>query len=158
MQPLILAGSSLLVEFGARPERCGEVILFQSGDTLVSHRIVGLRRRAGRTFLLTKGDAEPFFDGLVDPGDVLGVVRAVRHREEDPPNRIGCTDSWAQRVALASACGGHLAARLRRLAGRLPQPIRIRALRAVPPLAATPTWAATTVAARRQRRHVVAHG
>jgi hypothetical protein len=149
MRPLIRPGAFLLVEFGARPRGPGEIVLFPLRDRIVSHRLVGSRPRGGRTLLLTKGDAQPFFDPLVDPEDVLGVVRALRPEVDGPATSIGCAGRHARAIARASLFGGRAAPRLRRAALRLPGSLRGAALRAVPPLAETVTRAVAATAAIR---------
>ena len=148
MRPLIRPGTLMLVEFGARPEGPGDIVLFPVGDTIVSHRVVGYRFRGGRPLLLTKGDAHAYFDPPVDPADVLGVVRALRRAPAGAPTQAGCADRHARAIARASLWGGRIAARLRRVALRLPDSLRGTALRGVSLVVGIATLAASTAAIR----------
>jgi signal peptidase I len=78
MRPSFGDGSWLLVDFGAREAKVGEVVLFPLGDTLVAHRVIRRRRTLRGWMLRTKGDACRGPDPPVASKDVLGVVRAVR--------------------------------------------------------------------------------
>jgi hypothetical protein len=57
MRPSFGDGSWLLVDFGAREARVGEIVLLPLGSRLVTHRVI--RRHRGRSgwTLQTKGDA-----------------------------------------------------------------------------------------------------
>ena len=78
MDPLIPPGSLLLVEFGAIPERLGDVILFRRPTGAVAHRLVARRRVADGLLLIAKGDGEALADPAFSPEAVLGLVRQVR--------------------------------------------------------------------------------
>jgi Peptidase S24-like len=131
MRPLIAPGAQLLVEFGAAPLRVGEIVLFSQKDRLVAHRLVAWRPGRGWT---AKGDAEAYADGLLEPGDMLGVVRAVRRSPNESATAIGCHGRFAHAMAGASRWLGRAAALARRAATFLPGPLRSLALRAIPPL------------------------
>src|SRR5829696_379808 len=69
MRPLIGAETKLLVEFGAAKAAIGNIIVFPLGDILVAHRLVARRQRDGVEILIAKGDAEPYVDRPIQPGD-----------------------------------------------------------------------------------------
>ena len=131
MRPLIRPGAQLLVEFGATPAGIGEIALFSLRDLVVAHRVVA---RRGTGALVAKGDAEPYCDPPLDPADVLGLVRAVRHGH-DEPSGVGCAGRLARMIARISWWSGRGAALARRTAALLPAPLRRMVLRAIPPLA-----------------------
>ena len=138
MEPLIPAGSQLLVEFGAISERVGDIILFRRASGAVAHRVVGRRRIGDRQLLVAKGDGEALADPPFPPDDVLGVVREVRlpdgrsggiaisRRRGAALGRISWTSARVARV------GG-------RVASRLPSRLRPGAIAATHALAGFPT-------------------
>jgi hypothetical protein len=139
MRPLIAPGGRLLVEFGATQPRVGDVVLFERGDDLVAHRIVGSRRRDSREQLLVKGDAEAYFDRPIGHEDVLGVVRGVSAGPEGSTSRRGLNGRSSRVIAGVSRWTGRSARVVRRLAVHAPDPIRTASLRAIPVLARVPT-------------------
>jgi hypothetical protein len=130
MRPLIAPGGQLLVEFGASPQ-IGEIIVFGQNDRLVAHRLVAWRPGRG---WVAKGDAEAYADGLLEPSDILGVVRAVRSSPNQPATTVGCHGRLARAIARASRWLGRGATLARRAATLLPGPLRRLALLAIPPL------------------------
>ncbi len=138
MEPLIPAGSRLLVEFGAVPEHIGDIILFRRASGAVAHRVVARRRAGDRQMLVAKGDGEPLADPAIATDDVLGVVREVRLPD-------GRSDglALARRRGAALARISWLSGRAARLGGRaarrLPAGSRPAAIAAVHALAALPT-------------------
>lgn len=134
MRPLIGSGTRLQVDFGASEFAIGDIIVFPLGSMLVAHRIVARKMRQGRLVLIPKGDAEPYTDPIVEPNEVLGVVRALRQNPRRPSTRFGCAGRSARTIALISRSLGHTAAGLRRLAAYLPNPARRLAFSAIPPL------------------------
>ena len=131
MRPLIAPGAQLLVEFGATPLRVGEIVVFSQNERLVAHRLVGWRPGRG---WIAKGDAEAYIDGLLEPSDLLGVVRSVRRSPNTPATTIGCHGRFAHAMAGASRWLGRGATLARRAATFLPGPLRSLALGAIPPL------------------------
>jgi len=131
MRPLIGAKTKLLVEFGAAGA-IGDIVVFPLGDILVAHRLVARRQRQGIEVLHTKGDAEPYFDPPIQPGDLLGVVRTLRRSAARPATSLGCT-GWAARwIARISYMAGRSAWIARRAMAVLPNPLRRIALGAIP--------------------------
>ena len=86
MTPLSGPGGRMLVEFGARPTRIGEIVVFERQGRIVAHRLVGTRRRSGVEQLIVKGDAEAYFYLPIGRDDVLGVVRASARRARSRPS------------------------------------------------------------------------
>ena len=135
MRPLIGSETMLLVEFGAPEAEPGDIILFPLGDVLVAHRLIARQRRQGAEVLIAKGDAEPYFDPPVRPGELLGVVRALRRRRVDPATSLGCAGWTAQLLARTSYWFGRGAWVARRASVILPGPLRWIALHAIALLA-----------------------
>jgi hypothetical protein len=135
MRPWIEPGSWMLVEFGAIPAGVGELVLFPQGERIVAHRVVARRNRPGGALLLTKGDAEPYCDAPLVPAEILGVVRALRHRPNVRATRAGCRGFSARAVARLSWWSSRGAALVRRTAALFPDPLRRVVARAIPPFA-----------------------
>jgi peptidase S24-like protein len=113
MEPLIQPGNRLLVTFGERPERTGQVILCSIDGAFVAHRLVSHRLiPAGSGVpsvrLIAKGDAEAYPDRSIAAEDVYGVVHAVR-RADGRLVTAGLDDTPGAIVALASWWGGSAA-------------------------------------------------
>jgi hypothetical protein len=124
MYPILRPGWRLVLDHAAGRERFGSIIVFRQGSLLVAHRVVGNRHRSGYR---TKGDALLHFDRrLVEPGQVLGRVVAVRVNGREIPLTGGLRSGAATGLAIYSRMVGEinrLARPLRRLtshAGRLP--------------------------------------
>ena len=100
-------------------------------SALVAHRLVARRQRQGVAVLLTKGDAEPYFDMPVQPSELLGVVRALRRSGAAPATSLGCAGSTARVIARISYASGRGAWIARRAATILPGPMRRIALGAI---------------------------
>ena len=138
MEPLIPAGSQLLVEFGAAPERIGDIILFRRVSGAVAHRVVARRRAGERQLLVAKGDGEALADPAILTDDVLGVVRDVRL-----PDGRNDGLALARRRGAVLARISWLSGRAARLGGRAARhaPVRSRpaAIAAAHALAGLPT-------------------
>lgn len=79
MAPAIKEGDRVLVERVHWEEaRFGDIVVFRRADMLVVHRVLGRRFRAGRSYLVEKGDAVLWL-GLVPGEDVLGRVRSIQN-------------------------------------------------------------------------------
>lgn len=134
MEPIIHSGNRVMVAFGERPERTGQVILCAVDGTFVAHRLVSYRLIPGASEvpsirLIAKGDAEVYPDRSIAPQDVYGVVRAVR-RADGGIVTVGLGDTPGGIVALASWWGGSAAWLGRRLLRHAPA-------RTAPPLLST---------------------
>jgi hypothetical protein len=145
MRPLIAPGTWMLVDFGTRPGGTGEIALLRLGDVIVAHRVVATIRRETGTFLVTKGDAEPYCDAPVSVEDVIGVVRALRRAPGGRATTLGCAGRPARMIGRISGWSGRSAMRARRLAPLLPVRLRrlartavLRLARAVTRLVAAP--------------------
>jgi hypothetical protein len=157
MRPLIAPGTWMLVDFGARPGGIGEIALLRVGDVIVAHRVVATIRRETGTFLVTKGDAEPYCDAPVSVEDVIGVVRALRRAPGRRSTTLGCAGPSARAIGRISGWSGRSARRARRLAPLLPVPLRGLARRSVLPLARTVTKLATAPLASAARVQAPGH-
>ena len=123
MDPLIPAGSLLLIEFGAKPERIGEIVLFRRPSGAVAHRLVARLRVGDEVRLVAKGDGEALADPAFAPGAVLGVVRDVR-LPDGRPGRAAIARRRGTALARVSRWSGNVA-RIGGYAGRR-APIQLR--------------------------------
>jgi signal peptidase I len=57
--------------------RCGDIVLFRRDGRFFVHRNVEWFAWEGRIFLVTKGDANPLADGVIDPSEILGRVERI---------------------------------------------------------------------------------
>jgi hypothetical protein len=133
MRPLVGPDTWMLVEFGAKNVRIGDIVVFPHGDLLLAHRVIARRSEDGRTRLSVKGDAEAYGDPSIIPEDVLGVVRALRIGTEGSASGIGCAGWPARTIATISHLSSRVAWMARRAAAFLPGPPRRLALHAIPP-------------------------
>ncbi|MFA6032454.1 MAG: signal peptidase I [Myxococcota bacterium] len=81
MRPYLRAGDVVSVK-PADPHslRKGDLIMFQSGDLMIVHRVLGESRGEEGVMLVTKGDANPHNDPPVHHGRVMGrVVKIERN-------------------------------------------------------------------------------
>lgn len=144
MDPLIPAGSRLLVEFGATTERIGAVVLLRRPSGAVAHRLVARRRTADRLLLIAKGDGEALADPAFAAEAVLGVVREVRL----PNGRLG-GGAIARHRGAALARVSWWSGRAARLGGyvgrRAPSPLRPGAIAAAHALSRVPTRVFTAI-------------
>ena len=139
MTPLIRPGDELLVAFGRRPERRGEVVLFERDGGFIAHRLVAWDRRTATPRGRPKGDAEPFADDPVGLDAVVGVVRGVRTGPDGLVRTAGLQGRSAASIARLSWSADRLARGLRRVTRRLP------AVVGRPLLHATMSVASTTI-------------
>ncbi|MDP9482302.1 MAG: hypothetical protein M3P84_03670 [Chloroflexota bacterium] len=153
MEPLIGAGDRLLVAFGARPERTGQVILYAVDGRLVARRMVAHRivtDPAGVPLvrLIAKGDAELLPDRAIAPESVLGVVQAIHRGEDDRLIRYGLDDTPSAVVAAVSWWGAQAARRSRRVARHAPPAVGPALLFGLLTLSQVPTRVITGVMPR----------
>jgi hypothetical protein len=135
MRPLIAPGMWMLVDFGALPRDRGEIVLVRLSDTMIAHRLVATARGPTGVFLITKGDAEAYFDRPTPVEDVFGVVHALRRPAGEASTTVGCAGRPARLVARVSGWSGRAVRRARRLGPLFPAPLR-RLARAAAPRAA----------------------
>lgn len=123
MQPTLPPGSRLLVDFGRRDARIGEIVLFERRDAIVAHRIVATRGHGAGLALIPKGDGEPYPDGAIRPDDVLGVVRQVVRPDGHEVGAAlgGPRGALVARVSWWSSRAGRAATRM---ATHAPSPVR----------------------------------
>jgi hypothetical protein len=78
MEPTLVEGETLDVEFAPGPVRRGDLLVFRQADYLVVHRLLGPARFPdGRPCLRTRGDARIALDPPLDAARVVGRVSAV---------------------------------------------------------------------------------
>jgi len=100
MAPLILIDDRVLIErVESEQVRFGDVVLFESPDGRVIHRVVGKRWRRGQQVLLEKGDLNPTL-GLISTEKVLGRVSAVTR----DGTVLDLLSGWGRAVQLGLAC------------------------------------------------------
>jgi hypothetical protein len=150
MGPLIPAGSRLLVAFGRRPERPGEVIVYRRDAAIVAHRFVARRGHAGPERLIAKGDAEALPDRAIAPADVLGVVLAIGRPDGRAVHATLGGRSGAA-IARVSWWSGRIGRLARRIAVRAPRPLRPVAVSGALALSRVPTRAFAASMPRRDR-------
>jgi len=150
MEPLIPAGSRLLVEFGAQPARIGDVILFRGRHGTVAHRLVAHRRSGDALELIAKGDHEALADPGIPVDAVLGVVREVR-RPDGRPGGVGLDRRRGPLLARISWWSGRVARLCGRAGRRLPTPVRVPAIAATRFLSRVPTRVVTAIIPRLDR-------
>src|SRR5256885_266645 len=72
--------------------RCGDVVLFRRKNHLFVHRIVEKRGSLNAAQLLSKGDAHPMSDGVVQEQELLGrvmrIYRKGRRIDLDAPRQL----------------------------------------------------------------------
>jgi signal peptidase I len=79
MHPTIQDGDLVWVASVSRDRiQVGNIVLYQAGGVPVVHRVVGIRKFAGRTVLTLRGDACGSPDAPVEGGQVLGKVLAIQ--------------------------------------------------------------------------------
>jgi hypothetical protein len=150
MEPLIHPGDQLLVAFGARPERTGQVILCAVGGTFVAHRLVAHRivtDAAGRpqVRLIAKGDAAALPDRAIAPESVVGIVQAIRRSADGRVLSYGLDDTRSAVVAVVSWWGGRAARRSRHIASHAPAGLSPAVLVALVTLSRVPTRVITAL-------------
>lgn len=76
MEPAIEAGSVIYIsQYGEDEQICpGDIVSFQSGEVMVTHRVVSVDREKGT--IVTKGDANAVWDAVPVPQEAIyGKVR-----------------------------------------------------------------------------------
>ncbi len=127
MQPSICDGEWVVVRrTGASKIGAGDIVVYQAGSTLVAHRIIRRRERAGRVFFAVKGDAQLAAEEIAAEQVVARVVavrEGGRRVDLDRPCRrlanrlIAGYSSWVDTLYRAMP---RLPATLRPGSGRLP--------------------------------------
>jgi hypothetical protein len=95
MRPILAPGDRVIVH-GARLEelRCGDIVLMQSGESRIAHRLIGWRRVNGVKCLVTKGDNSWVADQACLPVYFCGIIVAVQRGER----RVNLRSGWARGV------------------------------------------------------------
>jgi hypothetical protein len=124
MIPLVRPGTWMLVEFGATPQRVGEIVIFHRDTIFIAHRVVARRVEGDRVLLVTKGDGEPYRETPLETGEVTGVVRGLALHREGALVTLGCAGFSGRAIARVSNLSGRGAALVRRVASHLPDPAR----------------------------------
>lgn len=82
MHPTIQDGDLVRVASVSRDRiRVGTIVFYQAGGVPVVHRVVGIRKFAGRTLLTLRGDACASPDAPVEGHQILGKVLAIQRGE-----------------------------------------------------------------------------
>jgi hypothetical protein len=86
MVPALWPGESVSVAPASIDEiEAGRIVVFARNHQFVVHRVVRRSACAADPFLVTRGDAVADHDLPVGPGELLGVVTAIHHRERKRP-------------------------------------------------------------------------
>lgn len=72
MEPTFSKGTLLIVKEETKPEK-GQIVVYQSGNELIVHRIVNINKNT----IITKGDANNIADEPFDKTQIKGVVIAA---------------------------------------------------------------------------------
>ena len=96
MEPTILRGARLRVAATGRP-RPGDVILFEAGSHLVTHRVLARIPGPGGPFLVHAGDAGAGTPALVRESRVIGRIQS-RRRDIPLPTRLRAAGSAIARA------------------------------------------------------------
>lgn len=84
MYPFLVSGQKIQVETIPQEELIpGDIIAFRHNSGICSHRIIKREKRGYRDYLLTKGDANLFWDALLTEtpdNPILGRVIAIYHK------------------------------------------------------------------------------
>jgi hypothetical protein len=116
MSPLVRPGDEVYVEFGGRPPRFGEIVVFREEGLMVIHRLVGRRWAKGPgTRLVTRGDGRLTFDRPFQPDLVFGVARACRRPKNGALVPVAAAGARAACVGFASAAAGTVLVGVERL-------------------------------------------
>ena len=89
MLPTVMPGDTLVIErIDSGAVFDGDIVLFSNGRQFVAHRVVAKSCGSADSGVLTQGDAVPFSDSPVPPGDLLGKVAFIlRNGRCIPPSK-----------------------------------------------------------------------
>ena len=100
MYPMLRKGDRLTVEpVSATSLQVGDVILYHNCGQLICHRVVALDTAGAGIRIITKGDATTGPGEVLEPGQILGRVVAVRRRGFWGAGLAILTDCWHSRFA-----------------------------------------------------------
>jgi signal peptidase I len=95
MIPTLRPGDQVIVR-GTRPEelRLGDIVLVQSGESRMAHRLIGWCNVDGAKCLVTKGDNSWVADLACSPTDFCGIIIMVQRGKR----RVNLRSGWARGV------------------------------------------------------------
>ncbi len=93
--PTLMPGDQVIVR-GIRPEelRRGDIVLVQSGESRMAHRLIGWCSVDGAKCLVTKGDNSWVADQACSPAYLCGIIIMVQRGER----RVNLRSGWARGV------------------------------------------------------------
>jgi signal peptidase I len=102
MTPAIDTGDLVIVRsISPTDARVGDIVMFndpEGGDRLISHRVRALNRRGGRSYFLTRGDANTGFEHWNVPD--TGTIGEIVYRVPKLGFMLGRIGSWQGRITL----------------------------------------------------------
>lgn len=78
MAPLIRSGDFVLVEPGCENIHRGDIVVFNSGHGLITHRVISIIDEESGPQYVTKGDGRLWPDPHLSATDIIGRVLAIR--------------------------------------------------------------------------------
>ena len=100
MYPALRKGDQLMVEPASPAQfQVGDLLLYHHRGQLICHRVVALDTAEAGPRIITKGDATTGPGEVLEPGQVLGRVVAVRRRGLWGAGLAILTDCWHSRFA-----------------------------------------------------------
>jgi len=100
MYPTLRKGDQLMVEPASPAQfQVGDLLLYHHRGQLICHRVVALDTAEAGPRIITKGDATTGPGEVLEPGQVLGRVVAVRRRGLWGAGLAILTDCWHSRFA-----------------------------------------------------------
>jgi signal peptidase len=100
MAPLIRAGDLVLVERSLDDIRPGAVVVFQSGDELITHRVISVGDSESGVWFITKGDNALWPDPPVPAAEIIGRVLSVKRGERQMSLDTALWSAGSRLVAL----------------------------------------------------------
>lgn len=92
--PLAYSGETLVVEgCNAQDLRVGELIVFESDEGFVAHRIIGKEKRQTHSWFLTAGQEACVPDAWIPDGVIVGRVVEIREGPQATASR-GVPGKW----------------------------------------------------------------
>jgi signal peptidase I len=80
MAPLFCEGDQILIEYGTKWVRMGDILVFRQDDRMVVHRVLSVvRKGATISWWITKGDNNIHIDPPVTPEQAIGRVIGACH-------------------------------------------------------------------------------
>ncbi len=82
MLPLILDGDQLLISYGVKNFRRGDLVVFQQKGELIAHRLLSKKLSDNDPTFMTKGDNVLRPDPLIPANEILGKVLMIHRGEQ----------------------------------------------------------------------------